>query len=174
MTEQDSNPSGDLESENAALDNPEYGDTVYQPQDDPGDQQGESFPDMEDSVGEAPTEDLLPGYSPPERERATDKFGTTGEEERRGESLDQRVAQELPDFGDQQPDSDGLGDSSDTDGELYDDQVGDRRAGRLVAPDEGAHTDTEKDVVAHDVGMDDGAQSAEEAAMHIIDEDSRG
>jgi hypothetical protein len=168
MTERDSNPSGDLEFEN-----PEFGDTVYQPQDDPGDQQGESFPDMEDSLGEAPTEDLIAGYSPPERERATDKFGTTGEEERRGETLDDRIAQELPDV-DEQSDGDGLGDSYDTDGELYDDQVGDRRAGRLVAPDEGAHTDIEKDVVAHDVGMDDGAQSAEEAAMHIIDEDSRG
>ncbi len=38
-------------------------------------------------------------------------------------------------------------------------------------PDEGAHTDLEKDLVGSDVGIDGGAASAEEAAMHVISED---
>jgi hypothetical protein len=52
-----------------------------------------------------------------------------------------------------------------------DGEVGDDRAGRLLAPDEGAHEDTEKDLVARDVGISGAAAGAEEAAMHVIDED---
>ena len=85
-------------------------------------------------------------------------FGTTHAEELRGETLEQRIAQEEPDPG-----------SDDWDGEdLDDDQVGDVRAGRLVAPDEGAHGDDEADAVAFDVGIDGAGASAEEAAMHVI------
>jgi hypothetical protein len=77
----------------------------------------------------------------------------------------------VPDVTDQW-DGDGLGDSADSDGEPIDDQVGDMRAGRLVAfgidP-----TDSSTDYLAHDVGIDGGAASAEEAAMHIVvDEDT--
>ena len=45
------------------------------------------------------------------------------------------------------------------------------RAGRLVAEDEGAHPDTESGLVARDVGIDGGAAGAEEAAVHVEDED---
>lgn len=72
----------------------------------------------------------------------------------------------------QVPPGDGLGDTLDTDGELIDDEVGDLRAGRLVAPDEGAHEDAEKDIIAEDVGIDGAAASAEEAAVHLVDEDA--
>jgi hypothetical protein len=41
------------------------------------------------------------------------------------------------------------------------------RAGRLVAPDEGAHADEESDSIGTDVGIDGGAASAEEAAIHL-------
>jgi hypothetical protein len=41
-----------------------------------------------------------------------------------------------------------------------------------VAPDEGAHEDEESGAIATDVGIDGAAASAEEAAMHIVDEDS--
>jgi hypothetical protein len=44
------------------------------------------------------------------------------------------------------------------------------RAGRLVAPDEGAHPDEEADEIATDVGPAGYASSAEEAAMHIQDD----
>jgi hypothetical protein len=43
------------------------------------------------------------------------------------------------------------------------------RPGRLVAPDMGFGEDTEAELVAEDVGISGGAASAEEAAIHIID-----
>lgn len=105
------------------------------------------------------------GFSPPERPRELDAFGTTVAEQREGETLDQRLAQEEPD-----PNLD----VDLADGEILDDgEVGDARAGRLVAPDQGLGEDTEKDLVAEDVGIDGGAASAEEAAMHVVGGDER-
>lgn len=68
-------------------------------------------------------------------------------------------------------DGDGIGDSADSDGEPIDDQVGGRRAGRLVAFDVDP-TDPGTDYLAYDVGIDGGAASAEEAAIHIIVEEN--
>ncbi|WP_420749314.1 DUF5709 domain-containing protein [Rhodococcus sp. O3] len=45
------------------------------------------------------------------------------------------------------------------------------RAGRLVAPDQGTGEDTESELVAEDVGIDGGGAGAEEAAVHVVDED---
>ena len=45
------------------------------------------------------------------------------------------------------------------------------RGPRSVAEDEGAHPDTEPDLVAQDVGIDGGGAGAEEAAVHVTDED---
>ncbi|MEU9012636.1 DUF5709 domain-containing protein [Streptomyces sp. NPDC048479] len=142
------------------------GDEVYQPdgsevQDDAG------LLDAEDTLEDPALQILSDGYSPPERPWAVDRVGTTAAEQRWGESLEERLAEEAPDV--TVPTGDGLGDASDTDGELIDDEVGADRAGRLVAPDEGAHSDLEKELVATDVGID-GAASAEEAAMHVIPE----
>ena len=50
-------------------------------------------------------------------------------------------------------------------------EVGRVRAGRLVAPDRGFGEDTEAELVADDVGISGGAASAEEAAVHIIDDE---
>ena len=50
-------------------------------------------------------------------------------------------------------------------------EVGRTRAGRLVADDEGFGPDLERELVSHDVGIDGGGASAEEAAMHVIDDD---
>ena len=44
------------------------------------------------------------------------------------------------------------------------------RAGRLVEPDEGLESDTEKDMIAYDAGISGAGASAEEAAVHLIDE----
>jgi hypothetical protein len=107
------------------------------------------------------------GWSPPERPWAVDDWGTTESEESAGESLDGRLARELPD-GDDGDDGDGLGDSSDTDGELLDDQVGDVRAGRLVDSDGGGSEDTDDELWARDEGIDGAAASAEEAAVHVV------
>ncbi|WP_406397579.1 DUF5709 domain-containing protein [Streptomyces sp. NBC_00879] len=142
------------------------GDEVYQPdgaevRDDAG------LLDAEDTLEDPALQILSDGYSPPERPWAVDRVGTTAEEQHRGESLDERLAEETPDV--TVPVGDGLGDAWDTDGELIDDEVGEERAGRLVAPDEGAHSGLEKDMIATDVGID-GAASAEEAAMHLIPE----
>jgi hypothetical protein len=119
----------------------------------------------EDSLDDRGVADVLDeGYSPPERPLGLDEWGTTPREEHEGEGLDRLLARELPDGGDFE--SDGLGDTSDTDGELLDDQVGDARSGRLVAPDNGGVSDEE--LYAEDIGIDGAAASAEEAAVHIV------
>ncbi|WP_433208621.1 DUF5709 domain-containing protein [Dactylosporangium sp. CS-047395] len=124
----------------------------------------------EDTLSDRGLDDSLDeGYSPPERPRGVTAFGVTQAEAEQGESLDQRLRQEEPD-----PisrlDLDDYGRTTES-GEFFDDgEVGDRRAGRLVAPDEGIGEDEEKDEVGSDVGIDGGAASAEEAAMHIVDD----
>ena len=99
------------------------------------------------------------GWSPPERPWAVEDWGTTEREEVAGESLSARLARELP----QRPDDvgDGLGDTSDTDGELIDGEVGDRRAGRLVESD-AMWGDVEPELWAADVGIDGAGASAED------------
>ncbi|MFE0916325.1 DUF5709 domain-containing protein [Streptomyces nigra] len=147
-----------------------WGDDVYQPD---SDEQREDtgLLDAEDTLEEDGVDDPLDrGWSPPERPWAVEHDGVTAAERHRGESLDQRLAEELPDLA--TPDGDGMGDAEDTDGELLDEEVGAARSGRLVAPDEGAHDDEESALVATDVGIDGAAASAEEAAMHIVDEDA--
>jgi hypothetical protein len=112
------------------------------------------------------------GYSPPEKPRGVTAFGVTPAEEIQGESLDQRLAQEEPDDADETAEVMSEDDEYDQDeaGEFFDEnEVGDDRAGRLVAPDEGFGTDYDKDEIGEDVGIDGGAASAEEAAIHIID-----
>lgn len=52
------------------------------------------------------------------------------------------------------------------------DEVGSVRARRLVAPDCGFGEDEEAELVADDVGISEGAASAEEAAVHIIDDEA--
>jgi Family of unknown function (DUF5709) len=51
------------------------------------------------------------------------------------------------------------------------DEVGRTRAGRLVPPEQGFGEDQEADLVADDVGIDGSAASAEEAAVHILDDE---
>lgn len=101
------------------------------------------------------------GYSPPDYEPKGTRFGTTAEEQRTGETLDQRLAEEEPDISPDEP----VGDFDEVDREP------DVRAGRLYAPDEGAHEDVESDAVAYDAGISGGSASAEEAAVHVIGED---
>lgn len=118
--------------------------------------QGQPYDTLEDR-GVADV--LDEGFSPPEKWSPAQKFGNTAAEMREGESLDQRLEQEEPDI------------EPDLEGDLLDDgEVGDRRAGRLVDPDEGIGLDLEKDLVGYDVGIDGAGAGAEEAAVHIIDE----
>ncbi|WP_326565467.1 DUF5709 domain-containing protein [Amycolatopsis rhabdoformis] len=106
------------------------------------------------------------GYSPPEKPLAVRDWGMTAAEELTGESWEGRLARELPDL--TPDDSDDLGDTTDTDGELLDDEVGATRAGRLVAQDAGFGPDVDDELYASDAGIDGGAASAEEAAVHIV------
>jgi hypothetical protein len=108
------------------------------------------------------------GYSPPERWSAGQRYGNTPLEESLGESLDQRVEQEVP-----EPDPYEVAEAEDLDADVDrpDAEVGEERAGRLVEPDEGVRTDAEKDLVAEDVGIDGAGAGAEEAAVHVVDED---
>jgi hypothetical protein len=143
------------------------GDDVYQP-DDAEVTEDEGILDPEDTLGDRESDPYDEGWSPPERPLGLNHTGTTAAEQRDGESLDQRLAEEVPETGG--PDGDGLGDLPDGDGEVLDDEVGEARSGRLVAPDEGAHEDAEKDMIASDVGIDGAAASAEEAAVHLVPE----
>jgi hypothetical protein len=108
-----------------------------------------------------------PGYSPVYRPLESFGWGVTAYEARTHEPFDLRLARELPDV--QADDGDGLGDASDTDGELIDDQVGERRAGRLVWR---PLDRTDADLLATDIGIDGAAASAEEAAIHIVPDDA--
>ncbi|MGC5039682.1 DUF5709 domain-containing protein [Streptomyces sp. DT190] len=147
-----------------------WGDDVYQPDQDEQ-REDTGVLDAEDTLEYDGVDDPLDrGWSPPERPWAVEHLGVTAAERLRGETLDQRLAEELPE--DAAQDGDGLGDWAGGDGELLDNEVGAARSGRLVAPDEGAHEDEEAALVATDVGIDGAAASAEEAAVHIVDEDT--
>ncbi|GAA2066171.1 DUF5709 domain-containing protein [Catenulispora yoronensis] len=137
-----------------------FADDVYLPQPDTDAQDMVEQLDGSDTLVPGPDE-LDTGYSPPDRPIAL----------RDPETLDERLAEELPDFAPPPADWDGIGDHAGSDGEPMGDQVGSRRAGRLMAPDEGSHSGGNADLAAYDVGIDGGAASAEEAAMHVIDDE---
>jgi hypothetical protein len=116
----------------------------------------------EDTLNDRGVDDILDeGFSPPERWSAGEGFGTTADEALEGETLDQRLAQEEP-----EPDP-----YAEQDENVGGPEVGGVRSGRLVAPDEGVHEDSEKDLVAEDIGIDGAGASAEEAAVHVVDDE---
>ena len=94
---------------------------------------------------------------------AVDEYGTTAREQAEGEPLDLRLSREEDDVlaAVDQPADESVG--ADT---PFDERAG-QGVGRLVEPDEGARTDTEKDLVADDAGTDLGGYTAEESAMHL-------
>jgi Family of unknown function (DUF5709) len=141
--------------------------------------------DASDTLAGAPGDDPLDrGVVAPQRWSAGMRFGSTAEEQRAGESLDQLLAEEEPEVGagddelDPGQDEDFGWDENATDADiarLRADEGPDPRAGRLVADDEGAHADAEADLVAHDAGADGGGSTAEEAAVHLAaDDDDEG
>jgi hypothetical protein len=136
--------------------------------------------DALDTLDDGPADPLDEGYSPVEKPWALDDWGTTPREQHDGQSLDDRLARELPDFGAGELDDDGLGDLSGSDGELRDDEVGDERAGRLVSESYVASDaasvggdEWDVDLLGVDVGIDGAGASAEEAAVHVIRDDER-
>lgn len=150
-------------------------------------------------TGDPGDDPLDTGLAPPERWSTAMRYGTTAQEQEQGESLDQLLAEEEPDVFAQQSEEDSEDEDEedagadgadyasnadytasddddedeadqDLDGELLDDGP-DPRAGRLVGSDEGTHADGEADLVATDVGIDGGGASAEEAALHVVEDD---
>lgn len=110
------------------------------------------------------------GYSPSERPYGPGAVGPL-------ETLDQLLAEEEPDpasrlyvpldEGERQ-----RSDAAEREAEFPQrGEVGTARAGRLVAPDQGFGEDTEAELVAEDVGISGGAATAEEAAVHVIEEE---
>jgi hypothetical protein len=97
------------------------------------------------------------GYSPPERYSPLIRKGEH-------ETLDERLEEEIP-----EPDLNAVQEPDVVD----DGEVGEQRAGRLVDPNEGIGPDAEPDLFGTDVGIDGGAASAEEAAVHIVPDDER-
>ena len=139
-------------------------------------------------IADGPDPAMLPGDRD-DGPLAIDEYGTTAAEQRRGEPLDLRLSREEPDVTpdaigplrdagpDEPPDADTGLDEGPVDPHLdsavsmYDRDPAQRPVGRLVAPDEGAHGDAEKDEVARDAGASGGGASAEELAMHPVPED---
>lgn len=104
---------------------------------------------QEDMLIDRGVDDLLDeGYSPPDEWR----------EPRDDETLDELLAEEEPDPALQ------LDEGDDPDEQWGEDEVGDQRSGRLVAGEQ------DGELLAGDVGIDGSAASAEEAAVHVIDE----
>ena len=116
----------------------------------------------EDTLNDRGVDDLLDeGYSPPEKWSAGEGFGTTADEAVQGETLDQRLSQEVPDTDPYAEDGEDVGGP----------EVGVRRSGRLVASDEGSRGDDDDELFAEDVGIDGAAAGAEEAAVHVVDDE---
>lgn len=130
-----------------------------------------------------------PAALPAEREdgpMALDDFGTTAEEQRRGEPLSARLVREEPDVtpGDIPIGEEELLAEESVDPHLgspvsmYErigaDPVTGGRVGRLVEPDQGAHPDEERDAIATDMGASGGGASAEELAMHEVRDPADG
>ena len=89
------------------------------------------------------------GYIPPDRPYVLDEDGVTGAGMRDGDTLDQRL--------DREQDEDATYPDPD-------------RAGRIVVEDETGALFTPDALEAEDVGIDGGAASAEEAAVHERDD----
>ncbi|MEU6431189.1 DUF5709 domain-containing protein [Microbispora sp. NPDC046973] len=132
------------------------------PQPDPRSRfEDEGIPDLQEGTpgqqwAEDPQEMPLPG----DRPLGLDEYGTTPNEMREGESLGGRLSREVPDV-------DATADPAQP-GRYGTEEPG--QAGRLVDPDGGMGVDTEKDMIAEDVGPDLGGYTAEEQAMRVEDE----
>lgn len=91
---------------------------------------GASGTTSEDDLSEVLDDDKLPGEYPPDQPMGSFDYGVTPQEQRVQEPIAERVKREKPE----------------------DAMVGEEgRVGRLVAPDEGVHEDTEGAEVATDV-----------------------
>jgi Family of unknown function (DUF5709) len=123
----------------------------------------------QDSLDDRGVDDVLDeGISPPERPRGVTAKGVTANEEREGETIDERVEHEEPEVWE---DAEAEAEADVLDGPVTG-EVGEARAGRLTSPDEGVREDEEGELVGYDEGIDGAGASAEEAAVHVYDEET--
>lgn len=113
----------------------------------------------EDTLINRGVDDVLDeGYTTPENWSPLQGYGNTPAEMKRRETIDMRRAQE-------EPETQRVDGPWNPDGEQR--EVGSKRAGRLIDTRDGSG-----EVFGADVGIDGGAASAEEAAMHVIELES--
>lgn len=123
--------------------------------------------DPSDTLDDRGVDDYLDeGYSPPESYRGVTAKGVTALEEIEGETMDERIAQEEPEVWQALEDDPAIEEIDDAVGR----EIGDERTGRLMAPDEGRLEDVDSEMIAEDEGIDGAAASAEEAAVHTIED----
>ena len=133
--------------------------------------------DANDTLDGDPGDDPLDrGVAAPDRWSAGTRYALEGEED--SESLDELLAEEEPD---ETVDDDESWDENETGADvtrLERDDDPDARAGRLAATEADVYGDNDSDVravqdgelLATDTGIDGGGASAEEAAVHVIDD----
>lgn len=136
--------------------------------------------DANDTLEGNPGDDPLDrGVAAPQRWSAGMRDAWAGEEE--SESLDELLAEEEPDpaadLDEEDGEADGTRDENETDAELTRlerDDDADPRAGRLAATEADVYGEgdvrpvQDGELLASDTGIDGGAASAEEAAMHVV------
>jgi hypothetical protein len=121
--------------------------------------------DASDTLDDGVADPLDTGVAAADRWAGANRFGTTAAEARAGESLEQLLAEEEPDI-----DPYAEAEADDEDELVRRGYEREARAGRLLADDEGFGADEQTDAVAWDVGIDGGGASAEEAAVHVVDD----
>lgn len=97
-------------------------------------------------IGPPGADPLDAGYIPPDRPYGLDDPTVTAAEQRDGESLDDRLRREQPE-------------------QTFEDTD---RAGRIAIVDAGPGEETPDAIEGIDEGIDGGAASAEEAAVHVV------
>ena len=136
--------------------------------------------DTSDTLAGPPGDDPLDrGVATPEHWSAAIGSGGRADELGDGESLDELLAEEEPDVdsGDYWGGDDFAGLDENAPGgdvqRFLHEQVPDQRAGRLVSgyvDDEGMYID-DGEAIGADAGIDGGGATAEEAAVHVLDEE---
>jgi len=115
------------------------------------------------------------GVAPPQHWSAAMRQAERGDEE--SESLDQHLAEEEPDPTADEAAEDERDDVAEADEDMAEEDLDgllladgpDPRAGRLT--EEHDQRANDGDLVARDAGIDGGAATAEEAAVHVVEED---
>lgn len=128
----------------------------------------------EDTLDPRGVDDVLDeGFVPPDRPLGIEGYGNTAYEHAVGEGLDRRLAREVPEEWEAEDEA-ATTEDDEVEAVLADDELaveaGSRRAGRLVAPGSDGFDD-DAEAWAEDIGIDGAGASAEEAAMHVIDDE---